>query len=43
MELADTLGSYSEEGRVYVTRLRAVMALPEVAAARDAKLAEERG
>ncbi len=41
-ELADTLGSYSEEGRVYVTRLRSVMALPEVAVARAAKLAGER-
>ena len=43
VELADTLGSYSEEGRVYVKRLRAVMTLPEVAAARGARLAEERG
>ena len=43
VELADTLGSYSEEGRTYVIRLRAVMALPEIAAARGARLAEERG
>jgi Bax protein len=43
VELADTLGNYSEEGRIYVKRLRAVMALPEVAAAREARLTEERG
>lgn len=39
--LAGTLGRYSEEGPLYVERLRIVMRIPEVAAAKGAKLAEE--
>lgn len=39
--LAGTLGRYSEEGALYIERLRLVMRLPEVAAAKGAKLAEE--
>lgn len=39
--LAGTLGRYSEEGALYVERLRIVMRLPEVAAAKGAKLAGE--
>jgi Bax protein len=41
MALAGSLGRYSEEGLLYVDRLRTVMQLPEVAGARGAKLAEE--
>lgn len=40
MILADSLGRYSEEGALYVARLKNVMQLPEVAAARGARLAE---
>ena len=39
--LAGSLGRYSEEGMLYVDRLRAIMRLPEVAAAREARLAAE--
>lgn len=41
LALAGTLESYSEEGALYVDRLRTIMRMPEVAAARDAKLAED--
>ena len=41
LALAGALGRYSEEGALYVDRLRTIMAMPEVAAARGAKLAEE--
>jgi len=41
MALATSLGRYSEQGTLYVERLQSVMQLPEVAAARGAKLAEE--
>ena len=41
MILAEALGRYSEEGGLYVTRLKSVMQLPEVAAAKRARLAEE--
>lgn len=41
MILADSLGRYSEEGGLYVARLKSIMQLPEVAAARGARLAEE--
>lgn len=41
MALAASLGRYSEEGTMYVERLRTVMALPEIAAAKGARLAEE--
>lgn len=37
--LAGSLGRYSEEGALYVDRLRTIMRMPEVAAARGAKLA----
>ena len=40
-ELAATLAGYSEEGQLYIARLRTVMAQPEVAAARNARLVEE--
>tara|TARA_R110000868_G_scaffold39376_4_gene137131 strand:+ start:53163 stop:54044 length:882 start_codon:yes stop_codon:yes gene_type:complete len=39
--LAGSLGRYSEEGALYVERLRTVMQMPEVAGARGARLAEE--
>lgn len=39
--LAGSLGAYSEEGALYVERLRTIMNMPEVAAARGARLAEE--
>lgn len=42
VELAGTLGSYSEEGRLYVKRLRGVMNLPEVRAAKGAAFAAPR-
>lgn len=41
LALAGSLGAYSEEGTLYVDRLRTIMRMPEVAAARGAKLAEE--
>jgi Bax protein len=41
MILAESLGRYSEEGVLYVARLKSVMRLPEVAVARGARLAEE--
>jgi len=41
MALAGSLGRYSEEGALYVERLRTIMHMPEVAAARGAKLAGE--
>ena len=41
LALAGALGRYSEEGALYVDRLRTIMAMPEVAAARGARLAEE--
>lgn len=41
MILAGSLAQYSEEGVLYVERLRTIMRMPEVAAARGAKLAEE--
>jgi len=41
MALAGSLGRYSEEGALYVDRLRTIMRMPEVAAARGARLAEE--
>jgi Bax protein len=40
-ELAGSLGRYSEEGDLYVGRLRTIMRMSEVAAARGARLAEE--
>lgn len=39
--LAGSLSRYSEEGQLYVDRLRTVMNMREVAAAKGAKLAEE--
>jgi Bax protein len=39
--LAASLGRYSEEGTIYVERLRIIIALPEIAAAKGARLAEE--
>lgn len=39
--LAGSLDRYSEEGALYVERLRTVMSMPEVAAARGARLAEQ--
>ena len=39
--LAGSLGRYSEEGALYVDRLRTIMRMPEVAAAQGAKLAGE--
>lgn len=41
MALAGSLGRYSEEGPLYIERLRTVIQMPEVAGARGAKLAEE--
>lgn len=41
MALAGTLGRYSEEGALYVQRLRLIMQMREVDAARGARLAEE--
>lgn len=41
MALAGSLGRYSEEGALYVDRLRTVIQMTEVAGARGAKLAEE--
>ena len=41
LALAGALGRYSEDGALYVDRLRTMMAMPEVAAARGARLAEE--
>ena len=35
--LAGTLGAYSEEGGLYVDRLRGIMTVREVAAVRDAQ------
>jgi Bax protein len=42
LALAGSLGRYSEEGALYVDRLRTIMRMPEVAAARGARLAEEK-
>ena len=39
VELAGTLGRYSEEGQLYVERLRTVMNMPEVKAAKNAVFA----
>ena len=41
LALAGSLSRYSEEGALYVDRLRTIMRMPEVAAARGARLAEE--
>ena len=41
MALAGSLGRYSEEGALYVDRLRTVIQMTQVAGARGAKLAEE--
>jgi Bax protein len=41
MALAGSLGRYSEEGALYVERLRTVIQMTEVAGAQGAKLAEE--
>jgi Bax protein len=38
LALAGSLGRYSEEGALYVDRLRTIMRMPEVAAARGARL-----
>lgn len=37
-QLAGALGGYSEEGRLYISRLLGLMDLPEVAAAKNAVL-----
>lgn len=42
VELAGTLARYSEEGQLYVERLRVVMNMPEVRAAKDAAFASSR-
>ncbi|MEX2454481.1 MAG: glucosaminidase domain-containing protein [Rhodospirillaceae bacterium] len=41
--LAETLSGYSEEGRLYVQRLRAIMAQPEISVARSARLVRAAG
>lgn len=41
LALAGSLGRYSEEGALYVDRLRTIMRMPEVAAARGARLVGE--